>query len=69
MILDKRQKLLFEMLRIRFIEEEIAREYKNQEIRLFLKDAKGNVLESRDITIVKKYVTQEEIDLNNIVFK
>ena len=33
MILDKKQKLLFEMLRIRFIEEEIAREYKNQEIR------------------------------------
>jgi len=43
--------------------------FKTQKIRIFIKDADGNVLWSKDITIEKTYVEETEIDPDSIVFE
>jgi len=42
--------------------------YREQTIRLYTKDINGEVIEARDIKIVKEYIEEEEIDINSIVF-
>ncbi len=41
---------------------------KYQKVRVFIKDANNNVIDSKDITIVKNYVEEKLIDINNIIF-
>ncbi|MCD5385045.1 PKD domain-containing protein, partial [Candidatus Gracilibacteria bacterium] len=41
---------------------------KFQNFRVYTKDKNGNIIDSKDITIVKNYIEQEEIDINSIVF-
>ena len=41
---------------------------KFQKIRVFIKDVNGNIIDSRDITIIKNYVSEEQIDINTIIF-
>jgi len=43
-------------------------ENKYQTIRVFIKDSNGNIVDSKDIKIIKEYITEEEIDINKIVF-
>lgn len=43
--------------------------FKTQKIRVFTKDADGNILGTQDITIEKAYVEEENIDPDSIIFE
>ncbi len=43
--------------------------YNTQNVRLFLKDAEGNVLGTQDFTIEKTYIEEQNIDPDTIVFE
>ena len=44
-------------------------ESKEQTVRVYTKDINWSILETRDIKIVKEYISQEEIDAESIVFE
>lgn len=44
-------------------------EYREQTIRLFTKDESWNIINSKDITILKDYIEEETIDPNSIIFE
>lgn len=44
-------------------------QYKTQKVRIFIKDADGNVLASEDIEIEKTYIEETEIDPSTIIFE
>ncbi|MDP2090787.1 MAG: PKD domain-containing protein [Candidatus Gracilibacteria bacterium] len=47
----------------------VLNDNKTQKIRLYIKNSKNEVIDSKDITIIKSYIEDKIIDLNNIVFK
>ena len=44
-------------------------ENKTQKIRVYIKNAKNEIIATKDVTIIKTYIEASNIDLKNIVFK